>query len=45
MQVAHQVSRYAAEALFVGAICGAKRPDIAGQCAQAARHVALGEGE
>jgi hypothetical protein len=45
MQVAHPVSRYAAEASVVGAICGAQRPDIAGQCAQAVRYLALGEGE
>jgi hypothetical protein len=45
MQVAHPVSRHAAEASLVGAVCGAQRPDIAGPCAQAVRYLALAEGE
>jgi hypothetical protein len=45
MQVAHPVSRHAAEASVVGAVCGAPRPDIADPCAQAVRYLALAEGE
>jgi hypothetical protein len=45
MQVAHPVSRHAAEASLVGAVCGAQRSDIADPCAQAVRYLALAEGE